>query len=101
MSENRTHNTTNDIESQINLLKKKKDRLVRRIKIKENAENARETTRKARTRRLIETGALTEKYLETKGMTPERTEKLLSEIVRVPDVKKLLSVSETSLEETQ
>lgn len=46
--------------------------------------------RAARTRRLIQNGALSEKYLECEDMAPEEFEKVLAELVKIPEVKKLI-----------
>ena len=46
--------------------------------------------RKIRTRRLIEHGALAEKYLHAPDMATEDFEKLLARIVSIPQVQELL-----------
>ena len=46
--------------------------------------------RAARTRRLIQIGALSEKYLDCYDLSDEHYELLLSRIVNLPDVKELL-----------
>lgn len=46
--------------------------------------------RAQRTRRLIQNGALAEKYLACEEMTPEEFEKVLAEVVTLPEVKKLI-----------
>jgi len=43
--------------------------------------------RKARTRRLIEIGALTEKYLECRGITPAAYESFIRDLVRETSAK--------------
>ena len=47
-----------------------------------------EKERKERTRRLIQNGALAEKYLGCEGLSPEEFEKELQRIVKLPGVKK-------------
>lgn len=46
-----------------------------------------EKERKERTRRLIQNGALAEKYLACEGLSPEEFEKELQRIVAIPEVK--------------
>lgn len=46
--------------------------------------------RAQRTRRLIQNGALAEKYLACEEMIPEEFEKVLAEVVTLPEVKKLI-----------
>lgn len=46
-----------------------------------------EKERKERTRRLIQNGALAEKYLACEGLSPEELEKELQRIVAIPEVK--------------
>lgn len=46
--------------------------------------------RALRTRRLIQNGALAEKYLACEDITPEEFEKVLAEIVKIEQVKKLI-----------
>lgn len=47
--------------------------------------------RAQRTRRLIQNGALAEKYLNCENIAPEDFEKLLAEVVKIPQVKALIS----------
>lgn len=47
-----------------------------------------EKERKERTRRLIQNGALAEKYLACEGLSPKEFEKELQRIVAIPEVKK-------------
>lgn len=46
--------------------------------------------RAARTRRLIQNGALAEKYLSCEDIAPEEFEKFLAELVKLEQVKKLI-----------
>ena len=46
--------------------------------------------RAQRTRRLIQNGALAEKYLGCEDMAPEEFEKVLAEVVKISEVKKLI-----------
>lgn len=46
--------------------------------------------RALRTRRLIQNGALAEKYLACENIAPEEFEKVLAEIVKIEQVKKLI-----------
>lgn len=46
--------------------------------------------RALRTRRLIQNGALAEKYLACEYIAPEEFEKVLAEIVKIEQVKKLI-----------
>lgn len=52
--------------------------------------------RAARTRRLIQIGALSEKYFNCADIEPEAYEKLIIQIVELPHVKAILSKPETS-----
>ena len=47
-----------------------------------------EKERKERTRRLIQNGALAEKYLNCEGLSPEEFEKELQRIVKIPGIKR-------------
>ena len=62
---------------------KKIDETMARLKAKRQAILAREKERdrKERTRRLIQNGALAEKYLNCEGMNPEEFEKILIGII--------------------
>lgn len=58
--------------------------------------------RKARTRRLIQIGALSEKYFDCANIEPEDFEKLLKEIIVIGGVQELLLVRKiNSVEETE
>jgi multidrug resistance efflux pump len=46
--------------------------------------------RAQRTRRLIQNGALAEKYLSCEDMSPEEFEKMLADLVKIEQVKKLI-----------
>lgn len=52
--------------------------------------------RAARTRRLIQIGALSEKYFNCADIEPEAYEKLISQLVELPPVKTIISNPETS-----
>lgn len=65
------------IDVQISQLKARKQAILKREKEKE---------RKARTRRLIQNGALAEQYLQCEGIQSEEFEKLLQSIVSIPAV---------------
>lgn len=52
--------------------------------------------RAARTRRLIQIGALSEKYFNCADIEPEAYEKLISQLVELPPVKAIISNPETS-----
>lgn len=54
------------------------------------------TERAARTRRLIQIGALSEKYFNCADIEPEAYEKLISQLVELPPVKAIISNPETS-----
>lgn len=62
------------IEKKMAQLKAQKQAIINREKEKE---------RKARTRRLIQNGALAEKYFSCEGMAPENFEKELQKIVSI------------------
>lgn len=49
-----------------------------------------EDARKARTRRLIQLGALTDQYLETGNLEPEAAAQLLHRLAQLPEVQKAL-----------
>jgi len=51
--------------------------------------------RKERTHRLIQNGALAEKYLQCESITPQEFEKLLKTIVDIQAVKEILCQSKT------
>jgi chromosome segregation ATPase len=87
-SKNRYDDTISEIESQIASLREKSKKYTHRLSSIENRKSASE--RKARTHRLIQIGALTDKYLNTGELTPERFEVLLAAIVKIKAVKKLL-----------
>jgi len=63
-------------------LKKQKQAIANREKEKE---------RKQRTRRLIENGAIAEKYLQRENSTPQEFEILLKSLVEIPQVINLLT----------
>ncbi len=64
-----------DIEKKLEQLKAQKREIEARLKKEERA---------ARTRRLIQNGALAEKYFDCEGISPEAFEKLLQQIIAVP-----------------
>jgi hypothetical protein len=90
------HDNISDVDSQINELENKRKRLVRLEKSRAKSTGAETTARKARTRRLIRIGALSDKYLETQGKTPEQIEDILARIVRADAVKAIISEYEES-----
>lgn len=67
------------IDEKMAQLKAQKQAIINREKEKE---------RKERTRRLIQNGALAEKYFNCEGIAPEDFEKELQRIVAIPEVKK-------------
>lgn len=70
-----------ELEKKLEQLQNQKKELLAKHKEKE---------RKARTRRLIQLGALAEKYLDCTNIEPENFEKLLKQIVATEDVNMLL-----------
>ena len=50
-----------------------------------------EDARKARTRRLIQVGAITDQYLETSGLAPEDVAELLCKLSQLPEVRNMIS----------
>lgn len=70
----------NKIDEKIEQLKAQKKAILNREKEKE---------RKARTRRLIQNGALSEQYLGCEGMEPEKFEGLLKRFVSLVDIKEV------------
>lgn len=72
------------IQAEIDALNQKKIQLKRKQKEIESKE--REKERAARTRRLIQLGALAEKYLDCKDIEPAEFEKLLLQIVGIIEV---------------
>lgn len=68
-------------------LKEEEQQLKNRIQEIVNKEN--EKIRKKRTRRLIQMGALSEKYLKCEGIEPKEFEKILQQLVKQIDVNKL------------
>ena len=69
---------------------KKIDEKMAQLKAKRQAilNREKEKARKERTRRLIQNGALAEKYLDCEGLSPEEFEKELQRIVKLSGVKK-------------
>lgn len=69
---------------------KKIDEKMAQLKAKRQAiiNREKEKERKARTRRLIQNGALAEKYLDCEGLSPEEFEKELQRIVELSGMKK-------------
>lgn len=63
---------------------KKIDEKMAQLKAKKQAilNREKEKDRKARTRRLIENGALAEKYLQAEGKSPEEFEEILKQVVQ-------------------
>lgn len=73
-----------ELEAKIEQMKAQKKALIAREKKAERA---------ARTHRLIQLGALSEKYFNCADIQPEDFEKLLAEIVKIQEVKSLISSS--------
>lgn len=69
------------------------EKKLEQLKAQKKALQARQRTaeQKARTRRLIQNGALSEQYFNCKDIEPEEFEKLLQKIVAVKDVNILLA----------
>lgn len=65
---------------------------IAQLKARKQAIQAKERaqTRKERTRRLIQNGALAEQYLRQKGAPPETMELLLQQLVGLESVQRLL-----------
>lgn len=76
-------------EQQIEALEKKMEQLKAQKKAIQAKQNKIE--RAQRTRRLIENGALAEKYLNCDKIEPEEFEKLLKQLVQIEQVKALVS----------
>lgn len=70
------------LDQQIAQLKARKQR----IQAQENAK-----ARKARTRRLIQNGALAEQYLQCENIDPEEFKKRLEQLVKLPGVSAFLA----------
>lgn len=68
------------LEEKEQVLKARKQQLIAKSK---------EQERKAITHRLIQNGALAEKYLDCEGLSPEEFEKELQRIVKISGVKKV------------
>lgn len=79
------HKTT---EQKIEQLEKKIEQLKAQKKAIIQKEN--KIKRAERTRRLIQNGALAEKYLNCSDIEPEKFEKLLAKIVEISEVKTLI-----------
>lgn len=62
----------------------------KQAQLKKMQQQDRKKERDARTRRLIQHGALAEKYLRSPDVATEVFEKLLAQIVSIPQVKELL-----------
>ena len=75
MTENEEKRLQN-IRDKMAQMKKKEQGLIALVKAKE---------RKARTRRLIQNGALAEKYLQCEGMEPTEFEKVLKKVLGIVD----------------
>jgi len=87
MAELKKENIENK-KSKLELLKEKKRQIENQIKTIQAKEQEKE--RKARTRRLIQNGALVEKYLNCENIEPANLEQLLLTIVNIPEVKALI-----------
>ena len=75
------------IDEKMSQLKAQKQAIINREKQKE---------RKERTRRLIQNGALAEKFFACEGISPTDFENILLEIVALPEVKKLIEKRKTA-----
>lgn len=71
---------------------KKIDEKMAQLKAQKQAimNREKEKERKERTRRLIQNGALAEKYLNCENMQPEEFEMLLQKVVAVADIKNMI-----------
>jgi hypothetical protein len=74
--------------SRLERLQQKKHELERQISALEAKEKQKD--RKIRTRRLIELGAIAEKYLKCEGIEPQKFEAFLKGLVEQPEVKRHL-----------
>lgn len=81
-------NRENDINEKIKKIEKRMAQLKAQKSAIINKEKAKE--RKERTRRLINNGALAEKYLQSEKINPKEFEVLLSNLVKLGQVKELL-----------
>jgi hypothetical protein len=77
--------------SRLERLEQKKAQIENQIKAIHACENAK--TRRERTRRLIQIGALSEKYFTCEGIEPKEYEALLKQIVAEEKVKAILKKS--------
>ena len=74
--------------SRIEILEEKKRQIENQIKAIKAREKEKE--RKTRTRRLIQNGALAEKYFNCDKIEPAEFEQLLLKIVNIPEVKTII-----------
>lgn len=84
-------------EQKLQDLQKKLEQLQAQKKAIES--RAKEKERKARTRRLIELGALSEKYLNCTNIAPTDFEKLLNELVHMEQVKSIILAKNDATEQ--
>lgn len=75
-----------ELEQKIEQMQKQKKAIIDKEKKEKRA---------ARTRRLIQIGALSEKYFVCADIEPDTYEKMIAEIVKIPQVKTILSKPET------
>jgi hypothetical protein len=87
-NEEQLNNTILALKSQLQNINTQIFQLHRQKKNIENREK--ESARKARTHRLIQIGALAEKYLESNEISVEEIESLLAKIVRTEEIKSML-----------
>lgn len=80
--------TNEEILQDLELKKRQIENRMKDIKKRED-----EKERKQRTRRLIENGALAEKYLQAENIAPADFEKLLARLVHIEQVKNILGSS--------
>jgi hypothetical protein len=87
-NEEQLNNTILALKSQLQNINKQIFQLHRQKKNIENREK--ESARKARTRRLIQIGALAEKYLNSNALSVDEIESLLAKIVRTGEIQSIL-----------
>ena len=86
-----TRKTAEERLQELELQKKQIEARIKEITKKEN-----EKERRLRTRRLIQNGALAEKYLKCEGASQEQFESLLQKIVSVERVRGIIEAGDTS-----
>lgn len=71
----------NEIDTKMKQLAAQKQSIIKREQEKD---------RRERTRRLIQNGALAEKYLNSENTTPEEFENLLKQLIEVPQIQNII-----------